>query len=71
MEPGFLQYLGVVLAAIRLARTVPADVAPSGAVAVLSLGLVLGLGLLCAVVMLVSFLVIRAIRKSHAYKKEA
>jgi uncharacterized membrane protein (DUF485 family) len=48
---------------------VPTDVAPPpGTVAAISVGILIALGLFVAVIVVVSFLVIRAIRKNNSRK---
>lgn len=69
MKTTFLQLVGAILVVIPK-QGVPADVAPPpGAVAVLSLGILLGLGCLVVVIVGVSFFVIRAIKKNRARKE--
>lgn len=70
MKTTFLQLAGVTLVSVLPKQGVPADVAPPpGAVAVLSLGVLLGLGCLVVVIVGVSFFVIRAIRKNRTPKE--
>lgn len=72
MKTGFLRLLGVILISVLPMQAVHADVAPSGgAVAALSLVALIALGVFVAVIVLVSFLVIRAIKKKHTPKDDA
>lgn len=70
MKSGFLTLLGVLPISVLTRLVVPADVAPPGALLVLSLGVIIVLGLLVAVIVLVSFLVIRAIKKKNRTPKD-
>ncbi len=69
MKGVLLQLWGSIPVSVLLRQGVPADVAPPpGQVAALAVGVLIVLGLLVAVVVIVSFLVIRAIRKKHTPK---
>lgn len=70
MNTTFLQLVGAMLIAALPKSGVPADVAPPpGAIAVISLGVLLALGLFVALIVVVSFLVIRAIKKNRTRKE--
>lgn len=70
MKTAFLQALSVVPISILSEQVAPADVAPPGALVALSLGVLIGLGLLVAAIVFVSILVIRAIKKKQTSKKD-
>lgn len=66
MKTELVQLLSVILTIF-----IPADVAPPGEfVAAVSVGLLLGLACLGAVIITACILVIRAIKKSHAPKND-
>ena len=70
MKTTILQLVGVIPVSVLLRQGVPADVAPPpGAIAVLSLGVLLALGLFVVLIVFVSFLVIRAIKKNRTRKE--
>jgi len=70
MNTTFLQLMGATLVSMLPKQGVPADVAPPPeAVAVVSLGVLLGLGCLVVAIVGVSFFVIRAIRKNRTPKE--
>jgi len=71
MKNGFLRLASVILIFVLPQQIVPADVAPPGAVVAISLIALIGLGLLVTVIVIVSFLVIRAIRKNRTRKDDA
>ena len=72
MKTTFLQLVGVIPVSVLLRQGVPADVAPPpGTIAVLSLGVLLALGLFVVLIVFVSFLVIRAIKKNNTRKDDA
>jgi len=71
MKNRSLQLSGVVLLTILLRQTVPADVALPLDVIAISLGAVIGLGCLGAVIIIACIVVIRAIKKSNTPKNDA
>jgi hypothetical protein len=71
MKKVVLQLVCAILIFVLSAQVVRADVAPPGpTLFALSLIALVGLGLLVAVIVLVSFLVIRAIKKKHTTTDE-
>jgi hypothetical protein len=70
MKTTFLPLMGAILITMLPKPGVPADVAPPpGAIAVLSLGVLLALGLFVVLIVVVSFLVTRAIKKNRPRKE--
>ncbi len=70
MKTTFLQLVGVIPVFVLLKQVWPADVAPPpGEVVTVSLGILIALGLIVVVIVGISFLVIRAIKKNHTRKE--
>ncbi len=70
MNTTFLQLVGAILVSVLPRQGVPADVAPPpGAVVAVSLGVLLALGLFVVLIVVVSILVIRAIKKNRTRKE--
>ncbi len=70
MKTTWLQWVGVMLVSGLLKQGVPADVAPPPeAVAVVALGTLIALGLVVLAIVVVSFFVIRAIKKNRTRKE--
>lgn len=77
MKHGTLQRLGVMVTSVMLTRVMPVDVAPPptdavppGPIMAISFGVLCALGLGIAGIVIVSVLVIRAIRKKNLAPKE-
>jgi hypothetical protein len=65
MKTDLLQILDGILTTISPQQVVPADVAPPGGLIVLSLGVIIALCLLVSFIVLISVLAIRAIKKKN------
>ena len=71
MKMDFLQILGVIPITVSQEQVIPADTAPPAGLAVLSLGSIIGLCLLVSIIVLVSVLAIRAIKKKQPPRDDA
>ena len=72
MKTGFLQLLGGILVPVLSERTVHADIAPPPTLLLgVGVGALIVLGLFIAGIVVVSVLVIRAIKKNRAHKDDA
>jgi hypothetical protein len=71
MKTGFLQLLGGILLSLLPEQVVHADVAPPLQIFALLGGAVIGLGLLVVIIVVVSIMVIRSIKKKHTPEDHA